>query len=355
MLRSSFLIISRFPAVNSCRFYPRKSRLSNPGIDGRIQMLQEEKMNTIELEDVEEDFESDFMNVHKVHKQYVEESKEHQEKLSYWITRDKYFKVKQDNFLTWSEKEQIRFLHRDSPSEWTVEKLAESFPAGIVTIEKILKASWLPRDDKRIRKHDENVQRNWQAFRKGKIENLSNELRDHLKKFGHRKFDLDATPKVHLENTREHALKLPVGEFTKILTTCKGYMQIEQKKNENLAVEAPKEDLMRTVEFPVAVKGHLTFDQLKKSGEMSIKEDIGVKDDNQPAVPVSGEEMEIFNVKKFNSVPATQEKKHRSPHKQKIYIPKHLWKRGGTYKMDDCFYDDDGEFLYRVPGLTGTN
>ncbi|XP_011704124.1 PREDICTED: uncharacterized protein LOC105459637 [Wasmannia auropunctata] len=34
-----------------------------------------------------------------------------------------------------------------------------------------------------------------------------------------------------------------------------------------------------------------------------------------------------------------------------IKIAKHLYKRGMTYRISDCYYDDDGEFLYRVPGV----
>ncbi|XP_076290963.1 uncharacterized protein LOC143214154 [Lasioglossum baleicum] len=34
-----------------------------------------------------------------------------------------------------------------------------------------------------------------------------------------------------------------------------------------------------------------------------------------------------------------------------IKIPKNVWKQGMTYRVKDCYYDDDGEFLYRVPGL----
>lgn len=34
-----------------------------------------------------------------------------------------------------------------------------------------------------------------------------------------------------------------------------------------------------------------------------------------------------------------------------IRIPKKVWKEGYTYKVKDCFYDDNGDFLYRVPGL----
>jgi len=35
-----------------------------------------------------------------------------------------------------------------------------------------------------------------------------------------------------------------------------------------------------------------------------------------------------------------------------IKIPRKVWKKGYTYRVKDCFYDDEGDFLYRVPGLT---
>lgn len=34
-----------------------------------------------------------------------------------------------------------------------------------------------------------------------------------------------------------------------------------------------------------------------------------------------------------------------------IQIPKNIYQRGKTYRISDCYYDDDGEFLYRVPGV----
>ncbi|XP_043261336.1 uncharacterized protein LOC122402534 [Colletes gigas] len=34
-----------------------------------------------------------------------------------------------------------------------------------------------------------------------------------------------------------------------------------------------------------------------------------------------------------------------------IKIPKNVRKEGMTYRIKDCYYDDDGEFLYRTPGL----
>jgi len=34
-----------------------------------------------------------------------------------------------------------------------------------------------------------------------------------------------------------------------------------------------------------------------------------------------------------------------------IKISKNLYKSGMTYRINDCYYDDDGEFLYRIPGV----
>jgi hypothetical protein len=35
----------------------------------------------------------------------------------------------------------------------------------------------------------------------------------------------------------------------------------------------------------------------------------------------------------------------------RIRVPAGKWKKGCTFKIGDCYYDDDGTFLYRVPGM----
>ena len=41
----------------------------------------------------------------------------------------KYFPEEQElNLLTWSAKEQIRYLHHTDPQQWTPEHIAECFP-----------------------------------------------------------------------------------------------------------------------------------------------------------------------------------------------------------------------------------
>lgn len=39
----------------------------------------------------------------------------------------------------------------------------------------------------------------------------------------------------------------------------------------------------------------------------------------------------------------------------RIRIPKEAWKQGSKYRVNDSFYNDKGQFLYRVPGLKFCN
>jgi hypothetical protein len=36
---------------------------------------------------------------------------------------------------------------------------------------------------------------------------------------------------------------------------------------------------------------------------------------------------------------------------ERIRVPASKWRKGCTFKIGDCYYDDDGDFLYRVPGM----
>lgn len=59
--------------------------------------------------------------------------------------------------------------------------------------------------------------------------------------------------------------------------------------------------------------------------------------------------MQKYDKRMVNVEPTDQPK--IMEYKERVYIPRKVYKRGATYKISDCFYDDDGEFLYRVPGL----
>lgn len=98
----------------------------DPGIKGRAKLLEPSELEEVENID---DLESDFMDIHKSHKQYLRDVEAQNERLKYLIVKRKYFKQKFPNFLTWHDKEQIKYLHTTDPEEWTIDRLSESFPA----------------------------------------------------------------------------------------------------------------------------------------------------------------------------------------------------------------------------------
>lgn len=110
---------------------PRKNRsLINPGINRQAKLLKETSSSAVLEEDVDlEELESDFMDMGISYNQHMEELEARREQQKYFIVGQKYFKEKFPNFLTWNDKQQIKFLHRTDPEQWTIERLSESFPA----------------------------------------------------------------------------------------------------------------------------------------------------------------------------------------------------------------------------------
>lgn len=111
------------------------ARASDQGIRLRKRALVDSTRDTelsADLEDghnIFDDLESDFMEVHKTHMRSEREEIADRERIKRQIIKRKYFSQKLPNFLTWSEKLQIRYLHNKDPEEWNVEKLSGGFPA----------------------------------------------------------------------------------------------------------------------------------------------------------------------------------------------------------------------------------
>lgn len=341
------------------RNYARRS--NNPGIDRRLRGLGSNKSDIPDPEQFEES-ESDFHNIHEMHKVYEKETDEYREKMKHWIVKNKYFKKKQLNFLTWAEKEQIRYLFEQDPEEWGFEKLAESFPADVETISKIIKSKWYPQDNSRISKHDFAVKTNWNLYKTNKIEDLDLQLREHLKKFAHRSFAENVQPKIEPKLIMPEP---PGNEFSSIITSCKKYTPKELEAGDE--IKQIEDSTSNEVFVPKKFKDKrpVTFKQLK--GETTIDgqdENLIVLNSlNNPGgtgvVIKSDLNVEMVKVKKFDSVAVARSTESNlkppmsSEVKEFIKIPKNLKKNGATYQLEDCFYDDDGEFLYRVPGMTG--
>lgn len=348
-------LIPTVPGMPIRKYSPRGRPLSaNPGIGHRMKIFEKDQVN--EFDDLE-DMESDFMNIHKSHKVVRNELAEHQDKLGSWIVKDKYFKSPSLNLLTYSEKEQIRHLHDSDREEWTPEKLAASFPATEETIGKIIKAKWLIRDAKRITKHDLKVQQNWDALKQGKAPGVNEELRKHLLKFADRDIKNIPRPEVPQRNL----LELPAGEFSNIITSCKKIIA-------PLAIKAEHNDMHQRSPGPIPTSDYgsntIVLDEVTDKRPMTIelfRDSSGMLQPNSPPSTTTTSPT-ISHVaaalgSRTGKVEMTPAPTQFNSNKQKfelqdqITIPRKLRRHGATYKVDDSYFDDDGEFLYSVPGM----
>ncbi|XP_052102327.1 uncharacterized protein LOC127735924 [Mytilus californianus] len=169
-------------------------------------------------------------------------------KLKKKIIERKYFKKNPEkNVLTWQAKEQMRYLNQEYPEEWTVDKLIESFPVSREGVIGILKSTYLPSDEKEIRKHDDKAILNINDIKKKLADDTETidseereELEDKILKIGSAAGikDLPLTKVVTRRTIAAESklLKLPkkIGPFTSMLMyydrVVEGDTQIQDHK-----------------------------------------------------------------------------------------------------------------------------
>jgi len=363
------------------RLYSRQSYLvrkiqpvkRDPGISKQKKIITETQ--DVSENDFEE-IESDFMNVHKTHREHVEQMKAWKEKEKLLIVKQKYFKEKYPNFLTWHDKEQIQYLYNHDPEEWSIEKLSEGFPALPDVIQKIVKNKWVKKNQAKISAHDKLVKKHWIDFKKGKHNQLPEELKEHLQKFSNRSLNLE--PFKSLDSTKESIQNKGdykrSGEFSEIIES---YQRLKSKnqteQNSNLTNQ--NRDLDLTVKNPIQKKHQalFTFKELKDKLEENISRGKHISEEEQLILQETKPTKEDINttiVLKPEDISKIVEHRHETNsskvgfvrkttrdmshlvYPEKIIIPQDQFKKGYTYKLNDCYYDSDGEFLYRIPGMT---
>ncbi|KAG5895277.1 hypothetical protein JTB14_015143 [Gonioctena quinquepunctata] len=364
---------------------------TNPGLNKRRKLFADQLDAQEEPEDMDLDnLETDFMNVHQTYKEHKDETENIQERIKYMIVQKKYFKEKYPNFLTWHDKEQIKYLHSTDPKEWTVEKLSESFPALPEIVIKIIKSKFTKKETK-IPNHDASVQKNWESFKRGKMPDLPRNLIEHLNKFTNRALNLK--PFSITTKKKEITIRPNVpSDFSEIITS---YEKLRNKsKEDSNAVEtslSKQDDFPKSIEMnlrhfvephtgehqdtyltvpksQIKDKRNITLTQLQTNIEnralhgktLTEDEKIIFKDSQRPKEPgvVSlNQEDTVATKNKYqtSSGSALAKKTERDyshlTYPEKITIPKKQLKQGYTYRLNDCYYDFDGEFLYRVPGM----
>uniref|UniRef100_A0A034VSG6 Neugrin n=1 Tax=Bactrocera dorsalis TaxID=27457 RepID=A0A034VSG6_BACDO len=372
-------------------------RRSNPGIGHQLSSMESVDEHLEQDPEGFGDLESDFMTTNHMHREYEREMIQQRERIRHIMVKQKYFReTKLPNLLTYAEKEQMRTLHSRDPEEWTADRLAESFPATPEVVKKIITAKWQARSEHRIRKHDEVVIQNWEKFRSDpQLLKLPPDFQAHLQKFATRRTeDLLA---VSRGLPPKPALSRPTKqEFLSIITSCDKYAEKEDAPeitsgNSRTMEKVPKATSAEEETYllqKVYDKRRMRLQELKKfklsPTELSVCSSELANNENQT---VNQETIEQQSTSKLHNPSGTgiiskspnnnpfadnnaiekyecneivisteDQKRFEITHvKDHIHIPRKVWRKGGTYRVEDAYYDDDGELLYRVPGMSGKN
>lgn len=349
----------------------------NPGLNNRLKAFQEDGMPIKEenLEEFVEQSESDFYNVGQSYKEFQTETLVGKHELRHHIVKDKYFKEHMPNLLTWSEKEQIRHLASSEPDEWTPERIAESFPVTVPFVKKLLKFPWKPATEERIARHDASVMRNWKELKEGSLD-IPPEVREHFLKFSERTIPPLKKESIKVDITPERDL----GEFERIVRKCAAKENKETNakptdSNEPLALQSSDTKTNSKEKQPKRDDKFITLDELTakikksldKGNQVDIKDRIIVSSTEELAPSPSPKEivrekeehkeLKLFHDKypesgivEFRN--EVEDPKEIMNYPERIRIPKKAYKKGATYKVNDCYYDHDGRFLYRVLGMS---
>lgn len=323
------------------------------------------------------------------------------------IVKKKYFPdPREPNLLTWIEKQLVRKLHKEDPLTWTSDELSECFPVTPRGVKHILKSTNQFTTPESIVKHDEKVKQNWKLLSSGKLEN-SRPIEEHFKKIGYKIFNeekrLSNTEVKELEQSilKEFSDSLVTpkpnltGEFGMILVNHRkrlGQMKASDEADKNV-VQAENllnsdEDfyhslnpaspyggtsLLNAVSNSRYDKNLLTVDEFRKRlwNEMKFKaksdpiakeyfqwlrteKNLLKKAEAPIAVDEISELNKLPNTERFIEKYAPKVEKpipRKQDHIQlKIDVPKHV-EKNEVYQVNDCFYDSNGELIYRIPGL----
>lgn len=357
--------------IRTLRSRRLERRGANPGLDNRLRSFESEglRINDEDPETFVEQSESDFFTVGEAYDAHIDETLMGKHDMRHKIVKEKYFKENLPNLLTWSEKEQIRHLATTDPEEWTPERISESFPVTVPIVKRLLKYPWKPATEQRISRHDASVMRNWRELKEGTL-NITENLRKQFLKFSER-----TIPPLNKESIKIELKGEPnIGEFESIVRRCAANEHNKSSSmNDTLALAGPSTEA--DTESQKKKKGGkidlklMTLEQLstkikkrlEKGTNVDIKDkiivdtisagsDVKKSDEIRKEIELFHENVEGNNLVQYKE--KEEEPKDVMGYPERIRIPKKAYKKGATYKVNDCYYDHDGRFLYRVLGMS---
>lgn len=216
------------------------------------------------------------------------------------------------------------------------------------------------------------VSQNWAKFKKGELNDLPVDVAEHLKKFTTRELNIGGVdPSIYDTDINKNVMykrEEMKTEFSDIITSYQNL--VTKNKEVTNTSEMPK--LLESTNDSSGLKQpnrrKVTLSQLKKdietavhSGkhisetEMLILKEVKSEDSRHEVVELK-EDLSAVQ-KRFEKPKAISKAKPKNysflEYPLRINIPKKVHKKGCLYKLNDCYYDDYGIFLYRVPGMNG--
>lgn len=312
------------------------------------------------------------------------------------------FTVKKElNLLTYAEKEKIRYLHESDPEQWNAEALSRSFPISEEGVTNIIKSSYRANSLEQIHTHDQQLIERLRKIKSGEIP-LTDELKAKLRI----RNQIPIQPGLGTFATTNFSVpKKPLGQFGKLVAMPKANSKVEKnsdrprqhsnalepyghheeeriQENEFRQLEINSNSPMTLSEFENKVKSGLEKNRITPTAEVDyllhIKEKAALSellkaDDTQNEVelnkPAVDDYVHFGKVPKYKNY-VSQEKVGLNVEKGQPYIyepetgyqkpfantssadtitiPAGKRKPGSVYRVGDSYYDEDGEFLYRV-------
>ncbi|XP_077518688.1 uncharacterized protein LOC144128824 [Amblyomma americanum] len=346
--------------------------------------------------DEEEDPEGALDHPERYYDQYMDELRSERRRVRNAIIRRKYFKVQPEtNLLTWAAKQQIHYLHSLDPEEWTAEAISQCFPISVQGAKKLLMSRFTTATPERIAEHDREVQLKWKALKTGKGDEKISPITKQLYLDGKLREDQSYVNKalpVPQEGSHTKAVQLSnlapkPGQYSKLIAS---YMKLKNpekrlpNKNDTQADLEQEYDDVYTEDVASATTlrklgrrgAHVQVQEYKSAAISKSDTNASVHTMRTTPIPHSSAEnensastLESFapqNSETFDILEAIERKDERFQQassgvtegpgvdgevlNRRVRIPAHLKKRGSTtYRVGNCYYDNDGEILYKIP------
>ncbi|XP_015907034.2 ankyrin repeat domain-containing protein 11 isoform X1 [Parasteatoda tepidariorum] len=385
--------------------------------------VKKEDLDIAEAFEKGEDFQSIVTESSRLYDRQIREKESGKIFIKKKLIGRKYFQSeKETNLLTYAAKEQIKYLHKLNPLDWTPEALSKSFPISVDGVKKLLRSNYTLKDPVKIKQHDEDVRKKWESLMSGKP---SDQIYFHTQCLWNEgkllKENYTGNPNLPYPSlsTTQNITKVTknklIGEYSGII---KNYVEYKKQKksvqenNSELIVPTEKEydrrsetvkhiteasNFLKKSKFfkedgDIAIKkkdyideAELPFSQFKENIKHQLKHDSKKSNTSKQYLQWIEQESKekdfknptnFFNAKDFVSkiskyskenIEMKREKNsaedsfylynektgYQRPvgqtFKGKVSIPISAWKKNTLYKVKNCVYDEDGEFLYKLP------